>query len=688
MAAVNLSSLAALVQSALSSRSHLLGRAAHAHITKTLQTSTQLPVFLSDHLIHMYSKLDGLDSALLLLRHSPARSVVSWSSLISGSVHNGHFTFALLQFIEMLRDGVLPNDFTFPCVFKASASLRMPFTGKQTHGLALRVGLLDDVFVGCSAFDMYSRTDLLDDAMKLFEEMPVRNVVTWNSYISNALLHGRSQDAIKAFIEFRRKNGVPDPITFCVFLNACEEGFRLGLGQALHGFVIRGGFEVDLPVMNGLIDFYGKCGKVKCAERVFDSTAHWRNDVTWCSLISAYVQNYEEEKACGSFLGARKEEVPLTDFMLSSVLSACAGLAALELGRSVQALATKAGIFENVFVGSALVDMYGKCGHAQDAEKVFGEMPERNLVTWNSMIGSYAHLGLVDPAVLLFKEMVSSRVGIVPNCATFVCLLSACSRAGKVKLGMEIFESMRSRFGVEPGPEHYACIVDLLGRAGMLERALEFIEKIPLRPTVSIWGAFLGACRVHKKPELGVLVADKLTELDPRESGNHVVLSNMFAAAGRWEEAHRVRMEMNDAIRVKKGAGYSWITVKKEVHIFRAKDTSHGRNPEIQEMLSKLRRDMEKAGYLADPNYALYDLEEEEKITEVWQHSEKIALAFGLITIPPGLPIRIMKNLRICGDCHSTFKFISGTTGREIIVRDNTRFHHFRDGVCSCKDFW
>ncbi|OWM80285.1 pentatricopeptide repeat-containing protein At4g14850 [Punica granatum] len=688
MPAVNLGSLAALVQSALSIRSPRLGRAAHAHITKALQTATQLPLFLSDHLVHMYSKLDRLDSALLLLRLSTARSVVSWSSLISGSVHNGHFTFALLQFTDMLRDGVLPNDFTFPCVFKASASLRMPFAGKQIHGLALRVGLLEDVFVGCSAFDMYCRTDLLDDAMRLFEEMPERNVVTWNSYISAALLHGRASDAMKAFIEFRRAGGVPDPITFCVLLNACEEEFRLELGRALHGFIIIGGFEADLQVMNGLIDFYGKCGKVECTEMVFDSTAWQRNDVTWCSLIAAYVQNYEEEKACGAFLGARREEVQLTDFMLSSVLNACARLAALELGRLIQALAVKVGIFGNIFVAGALVNMYGKCGHVHEAKKVFAKMPERNLVTWNSMISGYAHLGLAEQAVLLFEEMVSSRVGIVPNCVTFVCLLSACSRAGEVKLGMEIFEAMRSRFQVEPVPEHYACIVDLLGRAGMVEETLEFIGKIPFHPTISIWGSFLGACRVHRKPELGMLAANKLLELDPRDSGNRVVLSNMFAAAGRWEEASRVRMDMDDVIRVKKGTGYSWITVKDKVHVFRAKDTSHERNSEIQETLAKLRKDMERAGYLADPNYALYDLEEEEKITEVWNHSEKIALAFGLLSIPPGVPVRIMKNLRICGDCHSAFKFISCITGKEIIVRDNSRFHHFRDGLCSCKDFW
>lgn len=394
--------------------------------------------------------------------------------------------------------------------------------------------------------------------------------------------------------------------------------------------------------------------------------------------------NDEEEEACLVFLQARKEGIEPTDFMVSSALRACAGLAGLELGRAVHALAIKACVEGNIFVSSSLVDMYGKCGSLEDSELAFGEMPQRNLVTWNSMIGGYAHQGHADKAVDLFKDMTRE---VAPNYVTLVCILAACSRSGYVKEGKEIFKSMKGKYGIQPGPEHYACVVDLFGRAGMVEEAFEFIKKMPIRPTVSVWGALLGACRIYGKPELGKIAADNLFELDPQDSGNHVLLSNMYASAGRWEEANLVRKEMKD-VGIKKGAGCSWVTVKNKVHVFQAKDSSHERNSDIQAMLAKLRREMKAAGYIPDTKYSLYDLEEEEKETEVSHHSEKIALAFGLITIPHGIPIRITKNLRVCGDCHTAIKFISRIVDREIIVRDNNRFHRFSDNQCSCRDYW
>lgn len=378
-----------------------------------------------------------------------------------------------------------------------------------------------------------------------------------------------------------------------------------------------------------------------------------------------------------------------TDFMISSILSACAGLAGLELGKSVHSLAVKTCVDGNIFVGSALVDMYGKCGSIGHAEQVFDEIPERNLITWNAMIGSYAHHGQAEMALAMFEDMIQGGDGggILPNYITMVCVLSACSRAGSVEEGIEIFQSMKSRYGIEARAEHYACVVDLLGRAGMVEQAYQLIREMPMRPTVSVWGALLGGCRVHGKPELGRIAAEKLFQLDPLDSGNHVLLSNMLSAAGRWEEATEVRKEMKD-VGIKKGTGYSWITVKNEVHVFQAKDTSHKRNTEIQATLKRLMMEMKAAGYIPDTKFALYDLEEEEKESEVFYHSEKLALAFGLICIPPGIPIRITKNLRVCGDCHSAFKFISGIMGRDIIVRDNNRFHHFKDNQCSCRDYW
>ncbi|XP_016474252.1 pentatricopeptide repeat-containing protein At4g14850-like [Nicotiana tabacum] len=678
--------LGSLIESAVSTQSLLLGRAVHAHITRTLEPP--FPPFLSNHLINLYSKLDAPDSAQLLLSLTPTRyrSVVTWTALIAGSVQSGHFTSALLHFSNMRRECVQPNDFTFPCLFKASAFLHSPVTGQQLHALALKTSLIEDVFVGCSAFDMYCRTGLREYARKVFDEMPQRNIATWNACISNSVLDGRSYDAALKFVELLRVGEEPpNSITFCVFLNACSDGLYLKLGRQLHGYVIRLGFRSDVSVLNGLIDFYGKCHEVKYSELVFDEINE-RNGVSWCTMLAVYEQNDIWEKAFMVFLKARKEDIKPTEFMISSALSACAGMAVLELGRSIHGLAVKS-CKSNVFVGSALVDMYGKCGNIEDCESAFYEMPERNLITWNAVMGGYAHQGYADMALNLFEEMTSESHDVVPNYVTLVCVLTACSRAGTVKIGMDIFESMRKKYGIQPGPEHYACVVDMLARAGLVERAYEFIKKMPVPPTVSVWGALLGACRVYGKPELGKVAADNLFQLDPKDSGNHVILSNMFAAAGRWEEANLVRKEMKD-VGIKKGAGFSWISVKNCVHIFQAKDTIHERYPEIQAMLAKLKRDMKAAGYTADTNFALYDLEEEEKESEVWYHSEKIALAFGLIAIPRGVPIRITKNLRVCVDCHSAIKFISGITGREIIVRDNNRFHCFKDYQCSCRDYW
>lgn len=676
-----------LIESAVSTQSLVVGRVVHAHIIRTIEPP--FPPFLSNHLINLYSKLDAPNSAQLLLSLTPPRfrSVVTWTALIAGSVQNGHFTSALVHFSHMRCQSVQPNDFTFPCLFKASAFLHSPLMGQQLHALALKGNFIKDVFVGCSAYDMYYKTGLREYAHKLFDEMPRRNIATWNACISNSVLDGRPYDASLKFVELLRLGeDPPNSITFCVFLNACSDGLYLKLGQQLHGYVIRRGFGSDVSVLNGLVDFYGKCHEVKHSEVVFDEI-NVRNDVSWCTMLAVYEQNDIWEKAFMLFLKARKEDIVLTEFMVSSVLSACAGMAVLELGRSIHGLAVKACIENNVFVGSALVDMYGKCGSIENCESAFYEMPERNLITWNAVIGGYAHQGCVNMALDLFEEMTSESHDVVPNHVTFVCVLTACSRAGAVKIGMDIFGSMRKKYGIEPGPEHYACVVDMLGRAGLVERAYDFIKKMPIPPTVSVWGALLGACRVHGKPELGKVAAGNLFQLDPLDSGNHVILSNMFAAAGRWDEANLVRKEMKD-VGITKGAGFSWISAKNSIHIFQAKDTTHERYPEIHAMLTKLRRDLKAEGYTADINSTLYDLEEEEKESEVWYHSEKIALAFGLIAIPPGIPIRITKNLRVCVDCHSAIKVISGITGREIIVRDNNRFHSFKGYQCSCRDYW
>ncbi|XP_068650890.1 pentatricopeptide repeat-containing protein At4g14850 [Aristolochia californica] len=680
-------SLGAVLQSAVTARSPLLGRAAHAQVLRSLAPS--IPSFLSNHLLNFYAKLDFPCHALTVLSQTRSPSVVSFTALIAGFAQNSRHVSSLRIFSAMLRSSVAPNDYTLPCVLKSAGAIGDAFIGAQVHALCFKTGLMSDMFVGCSIIDMYCKTRLVGLAWRVFDEIPDKNVAAWNALLSNSVTGGDTGEAVSVFVRFRRDGGEPNSISFCAFLNACVDTRNLRLGQQLHGLVVKAGFGGDVSVGNGLVNFYGKCREVEAAAKIFDGITP-RNQVSWCSMTVTYVQNDKEEAAFNVFFRARSEGVPPTDFMVSSVLSACAGLAVLQLGSSVHGLAVKACVNGNIFVGSSLVDMYGKCGSVGDSEKVFHEMSERNLITWNAMIGGYAQNGHAGRALSAFGEMTSGHDGgckVSPNYVTMVCVLSACSRAGTVEDGTRVFESMKELYGIEPGVEHYACLVDLFGRAGMVEKAYEFVKEMPVQPSISVWGALLSACRVHGNPELGCIAAKKLFELDPQDPGNHVLLSNMLASSGRWKEATKVREEMK-GVGIKKGPGYSWLTVKNVVHVFQAKDRDHEKIVEVRAMLRKLWKEIKEAGYVPDTNFALYDLEEEEKESEVLYHSEKLALAFGLMIIPPGVPIRINKNLRVCGDCHSAIKFISQIVEREIIVRDNNRFHHFRNNQCSCGDYW
>ncbi|CAN1270394.1 Pentatricopeptide repeat-containing protein At4g14850 [Linum perenne] len=605
-------------------------------------------VFVQNGLVTFYAKRGEIELANKVFGRLSDKTIVTWTSMISGYAQNGKSLEALRVYGQMRNTNLTPEWITFVSVLKAYIDiegLEGGKLGRQVHALSVKIGLISDVFVGCGAFDMYSKTGSIADAGKLFDEMPERNIVTWNAYISNAVLDGRPKGALQAFIEFVRMGGEPDGITLCAFLNACADTLNLVLGKQLHGFVMRSGcVDADVYVGSALVDMYGKCGSIHDAEQTFREMPE-KNLFAWNAMISGYAHQGHADMAIRLFREmASVLGIEPTDYVISSVVSACAELAGIELGRSVHALAVKSCVDADVYVGSALVDMYGNCGSIHDAEQTFREMPEKNLFAWNAMISGYAHQGHADMAIRLFREMASVvapnyafiefvRMGgepdgitlcaflnacaelagielgrsvhalavnscvdadvyvgsalvdmygkcgsihdaeqtfrempeknlfawnamisgyahqghadmaiglfremasvVAPNYVTFVCVLSACSRGGAVETGMDVYESMMKKYGIEAGPEHYACVVDMLARSGLVERAYDFVQKLPIRPTISIWGALLNACRVHGKPEIGKIAADNLFELDPKDSGNHVLLSNMFAVAGR-----------------------------------------------------------------------------------------------------------------------------------------------------------
>eukprot|EP01018_Ginkgo_biloba_P013188 Gb_32449 [translate_table: standard] len=284
------------------------------------------------------------------------------------------------------------------------------------------------------------------------------------------------------------------------------------------------------------------------------------------------------------------------------------------------------------------------------------------------------------------------QTGIPPNHFTFASVLPACAKLtsleqGLVEEGYQYFYRMNQHYHITPVMEHYVCMVDLLGRAGRLDEALEFINKMPIKPNATVWKSLLAACRIHTNIEVGEFVAECLIELDPKNAGPYVLLSNIYATVGRWDDSEKVRRMMKDR-RVKKMPGCSWIEVNKQMHTFVVGDRSHPQTQKIYAKLESLYSQMKSAGYVPDTRFVLHDVEEEQKEQIIFHHSEKLAIAFGLINTSPNTTIRVIKNLRVCSDCHSAAKFISKIVAQEIVLRDANRYHHFKDGWCSCGDYW
>lgn len=635
---------------------------------------------------------------------------------------------------------------TYDCLLQECIAVESLAAGKRVHAHMIITGFKRGVFIGNCLVDMYAKCGCATDARQVFDEITIKNVFSWNTMIAgyvkcgsigdarqlfdktpqrnlvswNAMIAGCAQkehavEALELFCQMQGEDVKADQVSFVGVVNACASVAALPQGKQVHAHVIRIGFVSHVFVSNALINMYAKCGNMEVAQQVFDrmqeqdvvswtaiiagyaklgsleSARHMfdkmpeRNVVSWNAMIAGYAQNAYGEEALKIFWHMLRANVKVNQFTFVSVLSACASLSALEHGKQVHACIIRAGFKFSVFVGNSLVDMYAKCGSTVSARRLFQRMAERDVVSWNTMIVGYAQNGCGKEALHLFEQMIGS--GTKPGQITFLGVLSACSHAGLVDEGHHYFRSMSQCHCIMPRASHYAIMIDLLGRAGRLEEAERFINNVPFEPDASMWAALLGACRIHGNMEMGRRAAEYLFELEPQNASRYVLLSNIYAAAGMWDGVAEVRKMMKDR-GVKKTPGCSWIEVKTRVHRFVAEDRSHPQTAEIYAMLERLVNQIKKAGYVANTKFVLHDVEEELKEHLLFHHSEKLAIAFGLISLPPGTPIQIVKNLRVCGDCHTAIKFISKMVGRVIVVRDANRFHHVKGGLCSCGDYW
>jgi pentatricopeptide repeat protein len=459
------------------------------------------------------------------------------------------------------------------------------------------------------------------------------------------------------------------------------------LGRQLHARVLTAAAEADAFVRSSLMDMYCKCGAMDSALSIFDRCSRLTGDVNfaWSTMVAGYIQNGREEEALEFFRLMLRRGVAADRFTLTSAVAACANAGMVEQGRQVHGCVQKLGHIIDAPLASAIVDMYAKCGNLDDACRMFSRARTKSVALWTSMLCSYASHGKSRMAIQLFNTMTAEK--ITPNEVTLVGVLSACSHGRLVTEGDRFFKLMQEEYGIVPSIEHYNCMVDLYGRAGLLDKANNFIMENKIRHEAIVWKTLLSACRVHKDMEHAKLASGNLIHLEQCDAGSYVMMSNMYATHSKWLDTLKLRSSMREK-RVWKQPGRSWIHLKNIVHTFVAGDIAHPRSTEIYDYLEKLMGRLKELGYTSRTDLVAHDVEEEQRETALKFHSEKLAIAFGIISTPSGTPLRIFKNLRVCVDCHEAIKYVSRATDREIVVRDLYRFHHFKDGKCSCEDFW
>ncbi|KAG0489159.1 hypothetical protein HPP92_007970 [Vanilla planifolia] len=560
-----------------------------------------------------------------------------------------------------------------------------------------------------------AKAGFIDDAHKMFDVMPERNVVSWTGMITGYTRAGRPNEAIELFGKMLGVGVRPDAVVLLSVLAACAEIRDAKMGRWIHQLVVKMDVGYNENLIVTLVDMYAKCGEIDRARDVFDLIARqiqpaWNalidgyckmgdvdaarslfdemevhTVVTFNSMITGYIQSSRLKEALSLFVGLRNSCLLPDKFTMVGLLSACASLCLLHHGKALHAC-IEVGLAESdIFLGTALIDMYAKCGKMEQAITVFDGMDQKDVMTWTALISGFAVNGMGNLALESFSLM--QKEGIRPTAVSYIGVLNACSHSGLLNEGRRHFKEMQQVYGLEPEIEHYGCMIDLLGRLGHLEEAQKLIKSMAMKPSDAVWGSLLRSCRLYKNVSMAEWAAGELLMLEPGKDVGYVQLYNTFIDARRWDDATRIRSLMEER-GVKKMAAFSSVAVSGQVHKFIAGDCSHPDAMEIQEMLREIMRRIKAAGYTPKVAQVSVDVDEEERELALFGHSERTAIAFGIIRLGPSLPIHVVKNLRVCDDCHAVIKLVAKLWCREIVVRDRSRFHHFRDGSCSCKEFW
>ncbi|KAM7280364.1 hypothetical protein ACFE04_007498 [Oxalis oulophora] len=519
-----------------------------------------LDPFVNNSLLAMYMNYGDKVSARKIFDAEWDHTVVSWNTMINGYFKNRCPKEAMKIFDRMASEGVEPDCGTAVSILPVCGFLKDVEFGRKVHKMVEESDLSKNIAVNNALVDMYMRCGIVNEAKSVFDEMSERDVITWTSMINSYIQNGEVKSAL-ALCPLMQLDGVrPNAVTLASLLSACDNLDFFKDGQCLHAWAVRQKLDDDVIVETSMIDMYAKCKHVDISFKVFDKISKNRT-APWNAMISGCIHNGIPRKAIMLFKQMQTQAIQQDDATLNSLLPAYATLADLCPAMSMHDHVIKSGFLSNIQVCTSLIDIYGKCGDLESAQKFFSEIPEKDkdIYIWSVIIAGYGTHGHGETAVSLFKQMV--RSGTKPNEVTFTSVLHACSHGGLVDDGLNLFNFMLKSYASTLRTNHYTCIVDLLGRAGRLDEAYDMIRTMPFSPSHAVWGALLGACVVHENVEFGEEAAKHLFELEPENTGNYVLLAKIYSAVGRWKEAENVRHVM-DEIGLRKAPAHSLVEVR------------------------------------------------------------------------------------------------------------------------------
>ncbi|CAI0551358.1 unnamed protein product [Linum tenue] len=624
-----------------------------------LKLGFEWDVFVAASLIHLYSRFGVVEGACRLFHNMPYRDSGSWNAMISGYCLNGNAANALELADAMRLEGEKMDAITVASTLPACVQMNDVVGGKLMHLYAVKHGLELNLFVSNALIDMYGKFGRLGDARRVFEQMVIKDIVSWNSIIAAYEQHGEPIDARLLFDNMQQLGIQPDAFTLVSLASTVSQLSDHRSGRSLHGFLLRKGYFSDAVITgNAVVDMYAKMGTTEYARAVFEGLPI-KDVVTWNSLITGYAQNGLANEASNIFhMMEESKDISPSQGTWVSILPAYSQLGALGQGMLIHARVIKDSMWSDIYVGTCLVDLYGKCGRLDDAVSLFYEVPRQSSVPWNAIISCHGVHGHGERALEFFREMLDGEVK--PDHVTFVSLLSACSHSGMVSDGEWCFCLMQEKFGIKPILKHYGCMVDLYGRAGLLDVAFEFIKSMPMKPDGSIWGALISACRIHRNVELGIYASDRLFEVDSENVGYYVLLSNMYANAGKWEGVNDVR-SLARGMGLKKTPGWSSIEVDKKVNVFYTGNQTHPQCNEIYKELKELCEKIKAKGYVPDFGFVLQDVEDDEKEHILMSHSESLASSSCFeALLSEVLPLTVLRCSFVGGSRSLTLEEVAG----------------------------